>query len=593
MCLTPITISNPTRRFVDGISRYRQQVPCGCCKECIKSQQDDWFVRAYFEYQRVKKAGGDVWFPLLTYSEEDLPVYHDDEFGFHMPAFRRDDLKKFRDKLRVIISRHFLDELAKQNDVPTIQKRIKGVVYVFWDWKTYGLDNKKKLVDEANSKVNGIRYIACPEFGETNGRSHFHVLLFVPFKLTIKQMFGTREKNYTDGFLYRAWQHGYVSYKSKKVGGRGPIIESERGIQYAFKYSWKHDTWYDFYGIDNYKKQLKEKIAQCKQDIRKFEPGKIFFCQLTKELLKYRNRLKLFRNAEPRRSQSTYFGAEGLNYFANGKIDFKNFSPREAIAKAKSDNIFNVYKCVNGHIDLTECGRTPDPKKPAFQFNMPRYYVRKIFYNVDEYDLWVKTPFALEVASMRYDIRNKRKEENYEPYFGTYGHFYEHTAFYDINSILHHYGCNNHKELYTFIQNLIDGRSAHSLAVYDTVYRGIAPDSAWLSVAEDLTPEEQFNFFRDNALDFMLSQQSLDVEPAPKRKSRKLTDPFFGLHHRDFSYFQCFSQFDKLIELIEEIEMVIGHAQDNSWKLEEKRSQEVARQNVVYFNPYDPNSYIF
>lgn len=549
MCLSPITIPNPSRRFVDGISKYRQQVPCGCCKDCLKQQQDDWFVRAFFEYKRVKDAGGDAWFPLLTYRDEELPEYHDEEFDFHMPAFRREDIKKFRDKFRTILTR-------------------------------------------AGYDASGIRYMSDPEYGEEKGRSHFHMLLFIPFKLTIEQMFGTKEKNYEDGFLQRAWKHGYVSYRSKKVGGRGPIIESEGGIQYAFKYQWKRDPWYEFYGIEKYKKQLKDKIMQCKRAIQQYKAGDALFCELTKEFIKYRDRMKEFRNAEPRRSQSTYFGAEGLNYFADGKIDFNNLTAREAIAKAKTDGTFNTDKCVDGHIDLTECGRTPNPNRPAFKFNMPRYYVRKIFYNVDEYDLWVKTPFALEVASMRYDIKNQRKAEKFAPYFGVYELFHAHTQFYDLSEVKHNHDCNNDKELFNLLQNLISGRSAHTLAVYDTVYRGISPDSSWMPIATDLTAEEQFTFLRDNALDFMLSQQSIDVEPSPKRKARKVTDPSFMKPHMDFSQMACFADFDKLIELIEEIEQVIGKAQDEAWKLQEKRAQEVAKQNVVYFNRYRPDSFI-
>lgn len=549
MCLSPITIPNPTRRFVDGVSRYRQQVPCGCCKDCLKSQQDDWFVRAYFEYKRVKDAGGDVWFPLLTYRDGELPEFHDAEFDFHMPAFRRDDIKKFRDKFRVILTR-------------------------------------------AGYDASGIRYMASPEYGEEKGRSHFHLLLFIPFHLTIEEMFGTKEGNYEDGFLQRAWKHGYVSYRSKKNGGRGPIIESEAGIQYAFKYQWKSDPWYEFYGIDNYKKTLKNKMKQAQDNLKQYKAGDALFCELTKEFIKYRDRMKEFRLAEPRRSQSTYFGVEGINYFADGKIDFENLSARSAIAQAKTDGTFNTNKCVDGHIDLNQCGRTPNPNRPAFKFNMPRYYVRKIFYNVDEYDLWVKTPFALEVASMRYDIKNQRKAEKFAPYFGLYELFHAHTEFYDLTSVLTSHHCNNDKELFNLLQNLIGGRSAHTLAVYDTVYRGISPDSSWMPIAQTLTAEEQFNFLRDNALDFMLSQQSLDIEPAPKRKARRVTDPYFMKPHRDFSQMACFNQFDTLIELIEEIEGVIGKAQDEAWKLQEKRNQEVAKQNVVYFNRYRPESFI-
>ena len=60
MCLHPIRIGNPTRRFVRGLSRPLLTVPCGHCKECISKQQDDWFVRSVFESKRVQSKGGAV-----------------------------------------------------------------------------------------------------------------------------------------------------------------------------------------------------------------------------------------------------------------------------------------------------------------------------------------------------------------------------------------------------------------------------------------------------------------------------------------------------------------------------------------------------
>jgi hypothetical protein len=57
MCLTPLTIGNPSRRFVRG---PLLTVPCGHCKECVERQQDDGFIRSVYESKRVLAKGGAV-----------------------------------------------------------------------------------------------------------------------------------------------------------------------------------------------------------------------------------------------------------------------------------------------------------------------------------------------------------------------------------------------------------------------------------------------------------------------------------------------------------------------------------------------------
>lgn len=60
MCLTPLTIGNPSRRFVRGLSKPLLTVPCRHCKECVERQQDDWFIRSVYESKRVLAKGGAV-----------------------------------------------------------------------------------------------------------------------------------------------------------------------------------------------------------------------------------------------------------------------------------------------------------------------------------------------------------------------------------------------------------------------------------------------------------------------------------------------------------------------------------------------------
>lgn len=208
MCKQQILVKNPSRMYVDGLSDMFLRVPCGHCKECLKSMQDDWFVRALFEFKRVKALGGSCWFPTLSYNNANLPYYEDEENNFSCVCFNRKHLKNFRDKLRVYLRR-------------------KGYV------------------------PDGIRYIIVPEFGGKKGRPHYHALLFVPFYVDVKDMVSC---------LKRAWIHGFVM-RSKK----GWMIESIQGVQYAMKYTSKLQYWSLKYNIPEYEQFLKDNIKQARQ----------------------------------------------------------------------------------------------------------------------------------------------------------------------------------------------------------------------------------------------------------------------------------------------------------------------------------------
>lgn len=525
MCLTPVTIGNPTRRFTDGLSRYTLQVKCNHCKDCIKQQQDDWFVRAFFEYQRVKDIG-DAWFVLLTYNDENLPIYEDQENDFVIPCFDNQHLKHFRDTFRMILYRKFEREYALSHDVPTKWSKAKNMEVL--DWKSLPKEERSIKQHEcknySSGKVRDIRFMFCPEYGSDYGRSHYHALIFVPFKLDKQEAIGTRSMQWTDGLFQRAWQYGFVSFSPE----HGATIESENGIQYAMKYTTKDCAWYSKYGVDEYKKMLK-KAADVPDDLEAQE--------------KYKNFLKVL----PRRYQSTHFGIDGIN-------DFKN-----------EDGTFNLEKCVDGRINLSKHGHVPAKGKNEFLYNMPLYYIRKIFYDQDEYGLWQKTEFGLQVAQMRYALRQQRKVEKFSAYLSPQS-FIQHLHGVDATDLFLKYHIENEYQLFEHFTTLLAGRSLDSLALYDTVYRGISPDESWITAASGMSADEQLAFFKDNDISFMLAQQHLDREPDPEKMARRVTDKHFYKHHQDFSVFECFNDFDVCMNIIEDCESLVGCNVDEAWR---------------------------
>lgn len=204
MCTNPIQIKNKSRRYKDGVSPMFFNVPCGHCYECRKKEQDDWFVRAFFEWKRVQKVGGHVFFPTFSYRNYDLPWYEDKERGFRIPCFDASHIKSFRDKLRVNLKR-------------------------------------------AGFPADGVRYILACEFGGSKGRPHIHGLIFVPFNISSCKMLK---------LLRKSWSHGWTM-----ISNKGLEIQSVNAVQYAMKYVSKPTYWFKKYNIYWYLSELRQDKA--------------------------------------------------------------------------------------------------------------------------------------------------------------------------------------------------------------------------------------------------------------------------------------------------------------------------------------------
>lgn len=290
MCTNAIKIKNSSRTYRDGFDKMFFNVPCGRCEECQKKQQDDWFVRAYFEWLRIRKVGGCVFFPTFTYNNENIPYYIDEERDFMIPCFNHSHIKKFRDKLRVYLSRR-------------------------------GYDAK------------GIRYLFCSEYGSHTKRPHYHCLLFVPFKISIREMLELCRKS---------WIYGYTM-----VSRRGFELQSANGVQYVMKYISKDFIYYNDFGIDKYLFDLKSDVF-----------NKVPFAD---------DVLKEFRSCLPRHYQSIGFGSDLVTELYN-----------------------DVPTFLSGKLDLSKYGFVTLKK---FSYSIPRYVIRKMLYVHDVFGLDVPSQF--------------------------------------------------------------------------------------------------------------------------------------------------------------------------------------------------------
>lgn len=196
MCYRPLHIWNNKRCFCEGIDKVTMSVPCGHCADCQRQQQNDWYQRIYAEYLDFH-VNGCIAFPTLTYREDNVPFYIDEENHFKCYCFNKEHVKMFIKKLRVYMSRSGLPS-------------------------------------------NGIKYLICSEYGKDERftkRPHYHALIFFPFKIDYLTCLNLFRK---------AWVHGNVGVS--KV--HGLFIHHLKGCKYASKYITKDLDFFDTRNLD-------------------------------------------------------------------------------------------------------------------------------------------------------------------------------------------------------------------------------------------------------------------------------------------------------------------------------------------------------
>lgn len=172
------------------------QIPCGQCRSCRIHKSREWANRCVMEAQQYKD--GLCWFVTLTYDDDHLPP------GDVMRAtLHPSDVTKFFHDLRQYYDRKL-------------------------EWQ-------------------GIRYFYAGEYGDENGRPHYHLLLFnCPINdLKFYKVSYNSDTYWTSELFSNIWKKGYVvigemnwnsaaytaRYTMKKLNGEvGREYYAEQGI---------------------------------------------------------------------------------------------------------------------------------------------------------------------------------------------------------------------------------------------------------------------------------------------------------------------------------------------------------------------------
>lgn len=173
MCLTPkmLFIKHP-----DTGVRHRIFVPCGKCSDCQNSKRAECVLRIRQEYKDTIRLGGSVWFVTLHYSNQNLVYYK--------RGFSEQKLKRLKDIARM--------------------RAENGKLY---NYRSFVLNkvHLRKFLQSVNQYLKNVRadarcrFYAVGEYGTLQQRPHYHVMLFLPFKMN---------KRITEDMLKTCWHYG-------------------------------------------------------------------------------------------------------------------------------------------------------------------------------------------------------------------------------------------------------------------------------------------------------------------------------------------------------------------------------------------------
>lgn len=330
MCLNPKYIDNPTHSFIEGMTKYKIQVPCGVCEECRNLQKSEWFIRSYCEYLSIKDFGSCF---FLTFTFADCPVFkahykgyvYNENLGLNelkdctieTPAFSYDIVRAFIKALRKLLE------------------------------KSYGNDTK-------------LKYIMFPEYGETYHRPHYHGLFFINKKIDSSAFFRLcdgydndeyrrrfynwsksipyfKTKTSPNGLVSRgAWRYGWVIASTPEKGGI--TVNSYQSILYCSKYACKDLSYFEKDDVKHFIDSVHD--ASIHQDNSVYDS------------------LKVWKKMCPRHFQSNNLG---FDYIEN----FVKDNPIQALTQG--------IEVLRGQ------------KKASF-YTIPFYYLRKLLYRTMSFD---------------------------------------------------------------------------------------------------------------------------------------------------------------------------------------------------------------
>lgn len=111
-CLRKLRFRNPIQyEKRTGLDKYTISAGCGCCSGCNKRKQNDWLVRAYFEYMSKPTT---AYFVSLDFDEDHIPKYNDQNcFDSELMSSFFETLRQVLPSFRYLYSSHLGEALQR------------------------------------------------------------------------------------------------------------------------------------------------------------------------------------------------------------------------------------------------------------------------------------------------------------------------------------------------------------------------------------------------------------------------------------------------------------------------------------------------
>lgn len=225
MCLSPLHLVNPSK-WIDPNSCQSLfvDVPCGHCSDCLRSYQNEWRNRAYYECLDAFNNDKYVLFDTLTYRPSSLPHLSDFISLPQISIGCKDDLCKVSQYVP-----NYVD--SSELDFPC---------FSHFDVQLF-LANLRSRLKRLGFDSSGIRHFTVCEYGSDirrTRRPHYHVLFFVPSSIPFDVMSLSISLSWrhgrTDGIPYRS--RSYVL--NRNVFKNSPV-SIRRVCGYVTKYCTK------------------------------------------------------------------------------------------------------------------------------------------------------------------------------------------------------------------------------------------------------------------------------------------------------------------------------------------------------------------
>lgn len=555
-----IKIRNNSRHYQRGYLPLYNEVPCGCCPECIGTLQRDFFLRIYYECLYTEKYG-QTFVMTFTYNDDCVPSFNwtsqdiencntwlngaicsDDYeynkaikdfedcyggiFGF-LPTvgeslcFNRKDLSKFMKSLR---------QLLHQNNIYTYEQQ----------------------------KVRPIKYYFASEYGGTFHRPHYHALLFVPFEITQEKWLA---------LCNQAWS-SQIDISSLPESMVKSLPQLAKGQYMNLDLTGKR--WFNYHYYRTLTGRYILKLQRGNVEYSKKNPAVAIAGKGLQYLVKYIRKTDEFTSRPQFQEIRSYLKCFmsptacrefGLPALADSVEKLKNLQPFVHTSANLGAYIVNVLEKQFGNGLAEHIGtKCLEVRGSTELYKVPNYIINRIMYRRDLYDntLRVLTETGVKCMFYRYLDKIDFLQKSYRDTVALARHLDKSV----LDDVFKQFKGMSQEEWFNFGSHSLFGDMYHNLAIYNLSYRNVVTQD--YENFTDITP------LVDTSLDAFMSRFALPLDADLSPKCMYLR-AFQMEEHNSFNFAPCFSGFEIWLIIWQNLNRILRQKKvQDKWKNEQR-----------------------